>query len=86
MSPDASSLDDIRSWLIERIAFYLEAPAESIDPVRKFVELGLDSVYALTMCGDIEDHFDIVVEPTVAWDHPTVDTLAAHLHGQAGNR
>ncbi|NUP67979.1 MAG: acyl carrier protein, partial [Nonomuraea sp.] len=27
----------------------------------------------------IEDEFDLVVEPTVAWDHPTVEALAAYL-------
>ncbi|MFF7656631.1 acyl carrier protein [Streptomyces sp. NPDC007983] len=81
-----ATLTEIRDWLTERIAFYLEVPAEGVDPSVKFVEMGLDSVYALTMCGDIEDRFEIAVEPTIAWDHPTVDALAAHLNDELNRR
>ena len=38
-------------------------------------EYGLDSVAALSLCGDIEEEFGLIVEPTVAWDHPTVQAL-----------
>lgn len=39
----------------------------------------MDSVCALSLCGDIEDDFGIVVEPSLVWDHPTVAHLTAHL-------
>lgn len=81
-----AGLAEIHAWLSERIAFYLEVPADVVDPSVKFVEMGLDSVYALTMCGDIEDRFELTVEPTIAWDHPTVDALAAHLHDELDRR
>lgn len=66
----------LRQWLIERIAGYLETTPAQVDSRLPFVELGLDSVYALTLSGDIEDTFGIEVEPTMAWDHPTVAALA----------
>ncbi|HVQ91262.1 MAG TPA: acyl carrier protein [Mycobacteriales bacterium] len=72
----------VRDWLIERVAFYLETPAGEVHPDARFVELGLDSVYALTLCGDIEERYDLSVEPTLAWDYPTVNALAGHLHGE----
>jgi acyl carrier protein len=50
------------------------------------VELGLDSVYAMTLSGDVEERFDIEVEPTMAWDHPTVNALARHLTDVLGSR
>ncbi|MFD3551600.1 acyl carrier protein [Streptomyces goshikiensis] len=78
--------EDIRDWLVNRVAFYLEVPADSIPPDAKFVEMGLDSVYAMTMCGDIEDRFELEVEPTIAWDHPTVAALTKHLHDVLGRR
>ncbi|MCX5011202.1 acyl carrier protein [Streptomyces sp. NBC_00555] len=78
--------EDIRDWLADRVAFYLEVSADSIPPDVKFVEMGLDSVYAMTMCGDIEDRFELEVEPTIAWDHPTVAALTAHLHDLLGRR
>lgn len=72
----------VRDWLLDRVAFYLETPAAEINPDTRFVELGLDSVYALTLCGDIEERYDLSVEPTLAWDYPTVHALAGYLHGE----
>jgi acyl carrier protein len=71
--------DAIRDWLVERVAYYVERPAEEIDVAEQLVDIGLDSVYALTLCGDVEDRFGLVVEPTMAWDHPTVEAIAEYL-------
>ncbi|PXY23751.1 polyketide synthase [Prauserella sp. PE36] len=85
-SPDSTTVDvtpaDVAAWLVERIAEYREAPAAEIDTTVPLAELGLDSVYVLSLCGDVEDKWGLVVEPTVAWDHPTIDALAVHLHGE----
>ncbi|MER7212851.1 acyl carrier protein [Streptosporangium sp. NPDC000239] len=75
MSPDT-----IRMWLRERVAFYVERDPEEIDPDVELVEIGLDSVFAMSLSGDIEDEFGVFVEPTVAWDHPTVNALTGYLH------
>lgn len=76
------STQDVRSWLTERIAFYLEMPEADVDPDLPLVDIGLDSVYSLTLCGDVEERFDLLVEPTMAWDHPTISKLAVYLHGE----
>ncbi|MCX5047753.1 MULTISPECIES: acyl carrier protein [unclassified Streptomyces] len=75
----APTTDEIRRWLTERIAFYIDLPIERIDPDRKLTELGLDSIYVLTMCGDIEDELGVVVDAAMIWDHPTVGSLAGRL-------
>ena len=72
----------IADWLTARIAYYLELPAADIGPDVPLVELGMDSVYALTLCGDVEEELGIDVRPTMAWDHPTVAAIADHLHGE----
>lgn len=69
----------VADWLCERVAEFLDTDPEQIDPDRPLAEYGLDSVYALALCGDIEDEFGIEVEPTLAWDHPTVRAMASHL-------
>ncbi|WP_053848198.1 acyl carrier protein [Streptomyces sp. NRRL B-24085] len=69
----------IRAWLVDRVAYYLERNPADVDEGTQLAEMGLDSVYALTLCGDVEDHFGLVVEPTLAWDHPTIDAITAHL-------
>ncbi|MEV7439349.1 acyl carrier protein [Streptomyces griseoviridis] len=79
-TPDpVTSPQAIRSWLVDRVAYYLERTPADIDAGAELAGLGLDSVYALTLCGDVEDRFGLVVEPTMAWDHPTIDAITAHL-------
>ncbi|WP_405937299.1 acyl carrier protein [Streptomyces sp. NBC_00726] len=75
----ATSTQTIREWLVDRVAYYLELTPADIDAGAELAELGLDSVYALTLCGDVEDRFGLVVEPTMAWDHPTIDAITDHL-------
>lgn len=69
----------IQDWLIQRVAAYVERPPGEIDPAVHLAEYGMDSVYALGLCGDIEAMYDIEVDPTLAWDHPTVSDIAGHL-------
>ncbi|ALM17754.1 Phosphopantetheine attachment site domain protein [Mycobacteroides abscessus subsp. abscessus] len=72
----APALDD---WLAGKIAGYLSITADQVDRDRSLADYGLDSVYALTLCGEIEDEFGLTVEPTLAWDYPTVDAMSGHL-------
>jgi acyl carrier protein len=50
-----------------------------IQPDRPFADYGLDSVYALSMCGEIEEHTGIDIDPAMIWDHPTVNALTDAL-------
>jgi acyl carrier protein len=70
---------DIHSWLIERVALYLKRPAAEIDPDAPLPESGLDSVYAHTLCADIEDTLGVWIEPPQLWDIDTVTKLTAYL-------
>ncbi|TDO42018.1 phosphopantetheine binding protein [Paractinoplanes brasiliensis] len=79
-SAPASSQDDLRRWLTARVADYLECPAEGIDPLVPLGEYGLDSVVALAVAGEIEDHLNVTLDSTVLWDHPSIDALARYLH------
>lgn len=73
---------DIAEWLTRRAATYLAIEPDRIDRARPLAEYGLDSVYALTLCGEIEDQLGIAVEPTMAWDYPTVTAMAGYLRVQ----
>jgi acyl carrier protein len=70
------TLAGLQSWLGDRVAGYLDVAPEQVDHDSPLADIGLDSVYALTLCGDLEDAFGITVEPTLAWDHPTIAALA----------
>jgi acyl carrier protein len=77
--PSPADTAPIRKWLIERVAYYLERPVEDIDPSVPLAESGIDSVSAANLCGDVEDRFDMEVEPTMAFDYPTVADIAAFI-------
>jgi acyl carrier protein len=70
---------DLTAWLTAKVAEYTETAPDGISPSARLTDLGLDSIYALALCGDLEDDFGLVVEPTIIWDHPTVGELAGHL-------
>jgi len=72
----------LQRWLTERVALYLEKTPDQIDPTVALAEIGLDSVYALSMCGDIEDHLGLEVDATLIWDYPTIAAIANHLHNE----
>ncbi|WP_037908680.1 acyl carrier protein [Actinacidiphila yeochonensis] len=70
---------ELRTWLTARVAEYLGRPPEEIDVTADLAVLGLDSVFALALCGDIEQHLDVVLQDTVVWDHPSVEALTSFL-------
>lgn len=72
----------LRAWLTQRVAEYAEQAPDQIRPDVSLAEYGLDSMYALMLCGDIEDHLGIAVDPTVAWDYSTIDALTGYLDGE----
>jgi acyl carrier protein len=82
-SQDAARQEaELRDWVLGRVAYYIEGSPEDIDPDAKLVGYGLDSMYALLMCGDIEDEYGLVVDPTLAWDYPTVNAIVGYLASQ----
>ncbi|MET0233301.1 MAG: acyl carrier protein [Kibdelosporangium sp.] len=85
VGPDSTPAQ-LQEWLAGRIAGYLDIPPGRLDPDQPFAEIGLDSVYALTLCGDVEDALGIEVEPTMAWDHPTTTALAQGIHDELRSR
>lgn len=76
---NATTTAALEAWLTQRVTGFGVVEDEQVTTTTPLADLGLDSVYALTLCGDIEDTFDLDVEPTIAWDHPTIEKLAAEL-------
>ncbi|MGX1756534.1 acyl carrier protein [Streptomyces lydicus] len=81
-----ATAESIRTWLTERVAYFLDVKPHDIASDDLLVEIGLDSVYALTLCGDVEDEYGILVEATLAWDHPTIDAITAHIQSELAVR
>ncbi|OMR21944.1 polyketide synthase [Burkholderia pseudomallei] len=86
LDPASAHSASIELWLIERIACYLQRAPHEIRPDTPLDEIGLDSVYALTLCGEIEEVLHLTVEPTIAWDYPTVAEIARELDARLAQR
>ncbi|BDT92324.1 MULTISPECIES: acyl carrier protein [Nocardia] len=69
----------IQDWLVERVADYTERAPREVDPVVPLAELGLDSVSAVTLCGEIEDRWSLEVDPVLVFEYPTIADIAAYL-------
>ena len=66
----------ILRWLTTQLGSYLEMPLTAIDPFVPLAEMGVDSVHAVSLVGDVEARFDIDVEPTLIFDYPTLSHIA----------
>ena len=69
----------ILRWLTTQLASYLEVPATTIDVMVPLAEMGVDSVHAISLVGDVEMHFDIDVDPTMIFDYPTLAHIAEYI-------
>ncbi|MGA8544333.1 MAG: acyl carrier protein [Mycobacterium sp.] len=69
----------ILRWLTAQLASYLEVPAITISPMVPLAEMGVDSVHAVSLVGDVEAHFDIDVDPTMIFDYPTLARIAEFI-------
>ena len=75
-TPDCVS---IQTWLVEHIAERLKFPAREIDVDMPFASLGMDSMTAVLLAGDLETYLGRSLPPTLMYDHPSIAALAAHL-------
>ena len=75
----ATAESPIALWLIDRITFYDQVDAAAITLDAPLAELGLDSIYVMTLCGDIEDAYKVAIDPTFFADYATLGELAEGL-------
>jgi acyl carrier protein len=76
VSTSSQDLETIRGWLIVRVAGYLGCQAETVPADRPFLELGLESIHAMTLVGDVGERFACELDPAACWVYPTIDDLA----------
>lgn len=71
--------DKVEAWIIQWLSKELEIETADIDPEEEFVNLGVGSRQAVFLTGDLEDWLDIELDPSMAWEHPTIRSMASHL-------
>lgn len=75
----------VTALLVARIAILRKRDPASVDPSRPFNELGIDSLDAVTLVGDIEDRFAIAIDPAELFDHPTPCDLARMIAARSAS-
>lgn len=73
------SKPEIKAWIVDYIAELLEVEPKKIDVTISFDRYGLDSSAAVGLAGDLEDWLDEELDPTMLYDHPTIESLTEHL-------
>jgi acyl carrier protein len=64
----------------------LGAKRQSIDPQRTFGQLGVDSVVAMEALLELENAYNLVLEPTHFYEHPSPRALAAWIARMIGKQ
>ena len=70
---------EMRAWLRNWVASATGQSADAIDETTPMVELGLSSRDAVAMAADIEDVTGVTLSATVAFQHPTIESLATRI-------
>lgn len=70
---------EIRDFLRQRLAALLEIAEDDLDPGEDLAGYGLNSVQAVSLTGELEDHLGMSLDPTLIFAYPTIDALSAHL-------
>lgn len=71
--------EQIRRWMMERLARQLNIPVEAVDTKRRFDEYGLDSRVAVKVSGELEKFVERRLSPALLFEQPTVDDVARTL-------
>src|SRR5713101_7328550 len=75
----------IQAWLVSQLSQVLQVEPQDIDIYEPFTNYGLTSVDAVGLSGDLEDWLKRRLSPTLAYDYPTIVTLARHLAGESAD-
>ncbi len=77
--PDSSTL---RRWLTRAVALRCELAEARVDATTRFHSLGLNSLRASQMIAALSRKLGRRLSPTLVWEYPTINALAAHLAGE----
>lgn len=70
---------EVLSWLVMKLADWLEVAPAELDAHRPISSYGLDSISGVTLAVQLEEELGIELDSAVLWNHPTIGSLAEHL-------
>lgn len=72
-------MDNIRSWLIDKIAAELQVNPSEIDVRKPFTSYGLESASAISTALELEEWLGHRLPETLLWDYPSIEELVRYL-------
>ncbi len=76
-----TTTESLQAWLVSRVAALRGLDPRSIDTRERFSRYGLDSLGAGRLVGELATLLGRPLSPTLVWERPTIEALAAHLSG-----
>jgi acyl carrier protein len=77
--------DELLTFIKSAISEETGVGLESIDESQPFIQMGLDSLSSIVILNQIEDKFNVELNPIYFWDYPTLGSftdflLKEHIH------
>ncbi len=69
----------LQDWILTRLSQRLQLPRETLDVRQPFAQLGVDSLNAVRLSGELSDLLGMPLAPTLAYEYPTIEALSAFL-------
>ena len=69
----------IQAWVKKYLVDNIKLDKSLINPNTSFDALGLDSVKQVELLGALEDCLGTKIEPTLAYDYPTIAALSSEI-------
>ena len=72
---------EIREFLVESIAATLRISPSEVKTECSFADYGLDSLQMVSLSTELEEFLHRKLSEVIAWDYPTIESLARYLSG-----
>lgn len=77
---------ELQDWLCAYLTGELRLSPGTLDPAEPLSTYGLDSVAAVVVLTDVEDHVGFEIDPNALWEFPTVESFAQLLADLCADR
>lgn len=67
---------ELKNWLVQKISEESDIQPENIDTSAPIESFNLDSLSMITLSYDLETALGKEIDPTVFWQHNTIEKLA----------
>ncbi|WP_164101786.1 AMP-binding protein [Candidatus Laterigemmans baculatus] len=74
--------EEIEQWLLSWLGRHGTVSGDEVAPDRPLADFGLDSLTAVELATQIEERYDLTLNPIIVWNYPTPRHLARYLAGQ----